>query len=67
MFYQKTKEKERKVVDIEDIRAQLRNIIGGIHARFIDVDCDLYMYPANMHPSEQDDYRAIVCASKATN
>ena len=46
--------------------------MGGRHHTIIDDDEeeegdeDVYMYQANMHPAEQDEYREAVRASKAS-
>ena len=47
--------------------------MGGRHHTMIDDDEeeeegdeDVYMYPANMHPNERDEYREAVRASKAS-
>ena len=46
--------------------------MGGSHHTIIDDDEeeegdeDVYMYPADMHPDEQDEYREAVHASKAS-
>ena len=50
--------------------------MGGKHHTLIDDDEeeeeeeegdeDVYMYPANMHPDERDEYREAVRASKAS-
>ena len=46
--------------------------MGGRHHTIIDNeeeevgDEDVYMYPANMHPNERDEYREVVRASKAS-
>ena len=57
---------------MEEIRAELRGTMGGKHHSLIDDeeeeegDEKVYMYPANMHPDERDEYREVVCASKAS-
>ena len=57
---------------MEEIRAELRDTMGGRHHTIIDDDADdeddedEYMYPANMHPDERDEYREAVHASKAS-
>ena len=63
------KVKAKKVVNIEEIRAELRGTMGGSHRHlFDDDDChdddeeneeeddDVYMYPADMNPNERVDY-----------
>ena len=41
--------------------------MGGKHHSLIDDDDeekgdeDVYMYPADMHPDERDEYREVVC------
>ena len=57
---------------MEEIRAKLRCAMGGRHHTIIDDDEeevgdeDVYMYLANMHPNERDEYRETVRASKAS-
>ena len=70
---QKNKEKVKKAADIEEIRAELRGIMGGRDRLLIDDDEDeeeeeedVYMYPGDMTPNERDEFRAACCASKAT-
>ena len=56
---------------MEEIRAELRGTMGGKHHSLIDDDDeekgddDVYMYSADMHPDEQDEYREAVRASNA--
>ena len=59
----KNKAKAKKVVDIEEIRAELRGTMGGCHRNLIDEDedeeeekDDVYMYPANMTPDERVEF-----------
>ena len=46
--------------------------MGGKHHTITDEeeeeegDEDVYMYPTDMHPDEQDEYREVVRASKAS-
>ena len=49
---------------MEEIRAELRGTMGGKHHSLIDED--VYMYPADMHLDERDEYRGAVHASKAS-
>ena len=57
---------------MEEIRAELRGTMGGKHHSLIDDyeeeegDEDVYMYPADMHLDERDEYREAVHASKAS-
>ena len=57
---------------MEEIRAELRGTVGRRHHAIIDDeeaekgDEDVYMYLADMHPDERDEYRKAVCASKAS-
>ena len=68
----KGKSKAKKAVDMEEIRAELRGTMGGKHHSLIDndeeeeSDEDVYMYLADMHPDERDEYREAVRASKAS-
>ena len=56
----KSKAKAKKAANMEEIRAELRGIMGGKHHTLFDDDEeedkegdeDVYMYPANMHPDE---------------
>ena len=74
LLEQKSKAKAKKAVHMEEIRAELRGTMGGKHHTLIDDndeeeeegDEDVYMYPANMHPDERDEYREAVRASKAS-
>ena len=59
----KNKAKAKKVVDIEEIRAELQGTMGGCHRNLIDEDedeeeekDDVYMYPANMTPDERVEF-----------
>ena len=72
---QKNKEKEKKAADIEEIRAELRDTMGGRDRHLIDDDDDedeeeeeedVYMYPCDMTPDERADFRAACRTSKAT-
>ena len=63
----------KKIVDMEEIRAELRGIMRGKHHSLSDDDDeekegdeDVYMYSADMHLDERDEYREAVCASKAS-
>ena len=57
---------------MEEIRAKLLGTMGGKHHSLIDDDDeeegdeDVYMYLADMHPDERDEYREEVRASKAS-
>ena len=71
----KSKAKAKKTADMEEIRVELRGTMGGKHHTLFDDDEeedeeegdeDVYMYPANMHPDKQDEYREAVRASKAS-
>ena len=68
----KSKTKAKKAADMEEIRTELRGTMGGRHHNIIDDeeeeegDEDVYMYPANMHPNERDEYREAVRVSKAS-
>ena len=76
LLEQKSKAKAKKAAHMEEIRAELRGTMGGKHHTLIDDDDeeeeeeegdeDVYMYPANMHPDERDEYREAVRASKAS-
>ena len=62
----------KKATNIEEIRAELQDTMGGRHRHVIDEedeenldDDDVFMYPADMHLDEQHAYRAAVRASKA--
>ena len=65
-----SKIKAKKATDVEEIRAKLRGTMGGRHHTIIDDeeeeegDEDVYMYPADMHSDEQDEYREAVRKSK---
>ena len=69
----KTKAKAKKVIDIQEICAQLCGTIGVSDTHLIDEDDDdedvddqdVYMYPIDMHPNEWDAYRYAICALKA--
>ena len=70
---QKNKEKAKKAVDIEKIRAELRGIMRGRNRHLIDDDEDedeeeedVYIYPGDMTPDERADFQAVCRASKAT-
>ena len=59
MVHDKTKAKTKKIVDIQEIRAQLHGTMGANDTQLIDEDVkdqDVYMYPKNMHPDERDAY-----------
>ena len=59
MVHDKTKAKTKKIVDIQEIRAQLHGTMGANDTQLIDEDVedqDVYMYPTNMHPDERDAY-----------
>ena len=62
----------KKAADMKKIRVELRDTMGGRLHTIIDDDDeeegdeDVYMYPADMHPDERDEYREAVRASKAS-
>ena len=64
LVHDKNKAKVKKVVDIQDIRAQLHGIMGTHDTHLVneedddeDVeDEDVYMYPTDMYPDERDAY-----------
>ena len=63
MVHDKTKAKTKKVVDIQEIRAQLHGTMGANDTQMIDEDNDedvedqdVYMNPTNMHSGERDAY-----------
>ena len=59
MVHDKTKAKTKKIIDIQEIRAQLYGTMGANDTQLIDEDVedqDVYMYPTNMHPDERDAY-----------
>ena len=74
LLEQKSKAKAKKAAHMDEIRAELRGTMGGKHHTLIDDDDeeeeegdeDVYMYPADMHPDERDEYREAVHASKAS-
>ena len=72
LLEQKSKTKAKKTTDMEEIRAELRGTIGGRHHTIIDDDEeeegdeDVYMYPADMHSYEQNEYREAVRVSKTS-
>ena len=72
LLEQKSKTKAKKVIDIEEILAELQGKMGGKHHTLIDDDEedegdeDVYMYLADMNPDERDEYREAVRASKAS-
>ena len=74
MVHNKYKAKAKKVVDIQEICAQLCGTMGANDTHLIDKDDDddeyvededVYMYPTDMHPNERDANRSAVHASKA--
>ena len=70
LLQQKSKSEAKKVADIKEIRAELRDIMRGKHHSLIDDeeeeegDENVHIYPADMH--ERDEYREAVRASKAS-
>ena len=73
LLEQKSKPKGKKAEDVKEIRAELRDIMEGRGHTIIDDekeeeegDEDVYMYPADMHPDERDEYREAVHVSKAS-
>ena len=78
LLVERNKAKAKKAANIEEIRAQLQNTMGGSHRHLVDDDDDddddedeeeeedVYMYLAGMNPDERADYRAACRASKAS-
>ena len=73
LLVKRNKAKAKKVANIEEIRVELRGTMGGSHRHLFDddeeneeEDVDVYMYPTDMNPDEQADYRAACRASKAS-
>ena len=77
LLVEKNKAKAKKAANIEEIRAELRGIMGGSHRHLFDdgdddeeeneeEDDDVYMYTADMNLDERADYQAACCASKAS-
>ena len=73
LLEQKSEAKTKKAADMEEIRAKLRATMGERHHTIIDDDEeeeegeeDVYMYSADMHHDERDEYREAVRASKAS-
>ena len=72
LLVERNKAKEKKVANIEEIRVELQNTMGGSHIHLVDDDDeeeeadDVYMYPADMNLDERADYRAACRASKTT-
>ena len=77
LLEQKSKAKAKKAADMKEIRAELRDTMGGRYHTIIDDeeeeeeeeeegDEDVYMYLVDMHPNERDEYRKAVRASKAS-
>ena len=68
----KSKAKEKRTADMEEIRVELRGTIGEKHQTIIDDEEeedsheDVYMYPVDIHYDERDEYREAICASKAS-
>ena len=63
--------KTKKAANMKEIRAELQGAMGGRHHTIIDdeeeeSDENVYMYPADMHLDEQDEYQEAKRASKAT-
>ena len=62
LLEKESKTKAKKASNLEEIRAKLQGIMGGRHHTIIDDDDeeegdeDVYMYPADMHPDERDEY-----------
>ena len=60
LLIERNKAKAKKATNIEEIRAELRDTMGGSHKHLFDDDDDedeeeeddIYMYPANMNPDE---------------
>ena len=62
----------KKATNIEEIRVELQDTMGGRHRHVIDEedeenldDDDVYLYMVDMHLDEQQAYRVVVWASKA--
>ena len=74
MMHDKNKAKTIKVVDIQEIHAQLHGTMGASDTHPIDKDDEdedaedenVYMYPTDMYPDERDAYRYAVRASTVT-
>ena len=69
---QKNKAKANKTTDIEEIRAELRGIMGGRHRHLIDEDeeeeeDDVYMYSSDMTPMRELNYEQHVVHQKLLN
>ena len=65
MVHDTTKAKVKKIVDVQEICAQLCVTMGANDTRLIDEDDDdnkdvddqdVYMYPTDMHPDEREAY-----------
>ena len=62
LLEQESKTKAKKASNMEEIRAKLQGTMGGRHHTIIDDDDDeegdedVYMYSADMHPDERDEY-----------
>ena len=74
MVHNTTKAKVKKIVDIQEICAQLCGTMGASDTPLIDEDDDdnkdvdnqdVYMNPTDMHPDEREAYRSAIRASKA--
>ena len=74
LLVEMNKAKAKKAINIEEIRAELRDTMGGSHKHLFDdddeeneeEDDDVYMYPTDMNSGEGADYQAACCASKAS-
>ena len=74
LLIEMNKAKAKKAANIEEIRAKLSSTMGGSHRHLFDYGDDdeeeeeeeVYMYPIDMNPNEQADYRAACRASKAS-
>ena len=72
LLVQRNKVKVKKATNIEEMRAELRGIMGGNdHKHLIDdeeeeEDDDVYMYLTNMNPDKHTDYRAVCLAFKVS-
>ena len=70
LLNKKNKEKTKKAIDIEEIRAELRGTMGGRDRHLIDDDeeeeeeeeKDVYMCPGDMTPDQRAEFRAACCA-----
>ena len=72
LLVERNKAKAKKAANIEEIRAELQDTMGGSDRHLFDdeeneeEDDDVYMYPVDMNLDEQVDYRATCRASKTS-